>query len=206
MRMGMVYKAQGHSGLRLNVPLREMLRLAGSCAVALVTNYSRKTNSWVSFQTWEMPRTLLRCWTSVETLSAILLKPRGSGYWFISLHNICNEWARTHFLWNAVVRGKNYLKQIVAKLGVAYYQRPMAVFWPALPIGGGGGYRPLPLKSGAFQDKSTGSKPGMGMTQSWIMSRIRIICFSLQLLVDLNRKWGSILSHESIWINALKST
>ena len=47
--------------------------------------------------------------------------------------------------------------------------------------------------------------PDMGMTQNWIMSRLRIKCFSLESWVNLSQKLESILNHESIWINTWES-
>ena len=35
--------------------------------------------------------------------------------------------------------------------------------------------------------------------QTWVW--LRVECFSLESWVDLNRKWGTTLSHESIWTN-----
>ena len=48
-----------------------------------------------------------------------------------------------------------------------------------------------------------GSRADMGMIQSRIMSRLWIKCLLLESWVplELDRKWGSSLSHESIWIN-----
>ena len=46
----------------------------------------------------------------------------------------------------------------------------------------------------------------MDMTQSRVMNRLRIKCFSLESWVHLNKKSGIILSHESIWINTREST
>ena len=45
-------------------------------------------------------------------------------------------------------------------------------------------------------------RPGMGVTQSRSMSRLRIKCLLLESWVDLNRKMGKDLSHKSTWINA----
>ena len=45
----------------------------------------------------------------------------------------------------------------------------------------------------------------MGMTQSWIMSRLRIKCFSLESWVDLNQYLGICLSMSWFWVDSLES-
>ena len=77
-------------------------------------------------------------------------------------------------------------------IGMAYQQKRMQAFFHRIQ------WKSIPFPHYVVYVPSMCGTARHGMTHSRIMSQLRIKCISLESWVDLNQKWGSILSHGSI--------